>query len=97
MWLGLIQALSGLAALFGLGFLIYYGIRLSVSRSKDRQFAPVDRARILGIIATAYGTAMITGLFFDFSTVDAIWLAIAILAGVRSWIWRKRAGQEDAG
>jgi len=84
------QVLSGAAAFVGLGFLVYFGVRLSVAEARDRIFDPADRVRILALIATAYGMATLLGLVVEPGLRNVIWLAIAALAGIRCGYWRKQ-------
>lgn len=84
------QFLSGAAALFGLGFLVYYSVRLSVAKARDRVFEPTDRVRTLALIATAYGMATLLGLVVEPGLRNLIWLAIAALAGIRCGYWQRQ-------
>jgi hypothetical protein len=94
---GLLLMLSGASALFGGVFLIYYGIRLVIGQAKDRKMEAPTRARILAIIAIAYGIATIAGVGVEgASGPHTIWLATAVVAGVRSWTWRRRLQLDQA-
>jgi len=91
------QFVSGTAALIGFLFLAYYGVRLAVGLAKKRKPEPAARARILVIIATAYGLATIFGVLTlegpsEF-VVLTLWLATAVVAALRCRVWRQRLRQ----
>jgi len=95
------QFLSGAAAFMGLAFLVYYGIRLAVRRAKKRPPDPATRARILLIIATAYGLATVLGVLTTEGPSGygalVLWLAIAVAAALRCRVWRQRLRQTQPG
>jgi hypothetical protein len=88
--------MSGAAAVFGTVFLVYYVIRLAVGKNRYRRMEPADRARILLMIAAAFGLATILGVGAGLIPVNATWAAIAVAAALRGRKWRKQHGEASA-
>ena len=92
-WIGIMQLLSGVAALIGTLVLLFYGVRLGVARIARREYPASRRALFLGIGGVLFGVATLFGLITSAFSLPVIGMfAVICIFAFRRFVRWKRQG-----
>ena len=96
-WSGVVQLLSGAAALVGAMLLVYYVVRLAIAQLRKREYLAAKRARMLGVCGLFFAFAILCGFITSAFSLPEIGVLTVICSAtfVRFARWKKRDAKSD--